>query len=427
MALWEGAQARYGELWTLRMASETWVMTSRPALIEELYKADPTALHAGEGNNVAVALHGRNALTQLDEGAHQAMRKILRPFFYGEHLERYPELMAGICEEEIAGWPMHEPIQLLPRLEEIAIRIILHVIFGLREGPRYDELYSRLRQLIAFGDNPVRMLRFFLAARGGKEPPKSFVERRDAVDQQIYQELDRARQDPELPERDDVLAMLLRARYDDGSTMTNSELRDQLMTLLLQGHQSTATALSWALERLIRNPETFERLRAEAATESDDYVDAVIKETLRMRPPLPETFRVVKQPYQLGGFELRPGIRIGILNYMVHQRPEFYPEPDRFRPERWFEEPAKSAMWIPFGGGGRYCIGRTFATTVMKVVLRTLALQTRLLPADAADERIKHRRVQFSPGRNATVVLTYRDPSVHADLSPMLVVHSPVS
>jgi cytochrome P450 len=406
------------------MASETWVMTSRPALIEELFKADPTVLHAGEGNNVAIALHGRKALTQLDEDAHQAQRKILRPFFYGERLERYPELMAGICEEEVASWPMREPIQLLPRFEEIAVRIILSVVYGLRAGPSYEELYTRIRQLIAYGDSNLRMMRFFLAARRGSEPPREFVERRDAVHQQIYRELDRARQDPNLEERDDVLAMLVRARYDDGSPMTDEELRDELIILLLQGHQSTATALSWALERLIRYPDAFERLRTEAVTDGDEYADAVIKETLRMRPPLPETFRLVKKPYRLGGYDIEPGLRIGILNYMVHQRPEFYPEPDRFRPERWFDEPAKSAMWIPFGGGQRYCIGRTFATTVMKVVLRTMAVQTRLLPAEVADEQIKHRRVQFSPGAGTMASLAYRDQSVHADLTPMFATHA---
>jgi cytochrome P450 family 135 len=410
----ERAKARFGDAWTLRLlGGERWVVLSRPDLIEQVFAADGTVLHGGEGNNIAASLLGPHSVLLLDEHEHTVQRKLLRPFFYGERLDRYPELMASICEEELAGWPLNQPFPLLPRLEAITVRIIMNVIYGLGRGTNQDELLKRVRNLIAFGDSNIRMIGFRLTALRGNAP-KQFVAVRDPVDEQIYLEIDRARRDPALPDRDDVLAMLLRARHEDGSPMSDRELRDELMTLTIQGHQSTATALAWALERLIRHPTAFERLRAEADTGSDEYLDVVIKETLRMRPPLPVTMRLVKQPYRLGEWDLEPGVRICVSTYQVHRRPELYPDPERYHPERFFEEPGASAMWIPFGGGERHCIGRSFATAVMKIVLRTLAVQARLRPADPADEEVKHRRVQFSPGKDAVAILTERRPAAPA-------------
>jgi cytochrome P450 len=415
------AKKRYGDLWSLKLARDQWVLVSRPDLIESIFKTDPKVLHGGEGNNIALSLLGPHSVLILDEDEHAAQRRLLRPFLYGERLDRYPELMATICEEHLRSWPMHEAFPLLAKLEAIAVNIIMNVVFGLREGPHHDELLARVRRLIAFGDSPLRMTAFFLsAARGTGKAPKDFLIRRRALDEQIYRELDRARQDPNLADRDDVLAMLLRARHEDASPMSDGELRDQLVTLLIQGHQSTATTLAWALERLMRHQDAFERLREEAQTPSDEYVDLVFRETLRLRPPLPVTMRLVKQPYRLDGYDLDPEVRIAILTYQVHRRPEFYPDPERFRPERFLEEPGKSAMWIPFGGGERHCIGRTFATMVVKIVLRTLAVQARLVPPDPADEAVKHRRVQFSPGKNAMTIVTHRDSTAHADLSPFM-------
>jgi cytochrome P450 len=408
LELEEAAKARYGDVWTLRLlGGEKWLMVSRPDLIEQVFKADGTVLHGGEGNNVASALLGPHSVLLIDEEEHTEQRRLLRPFFYGERLDRYPELMASICEDELNSWPLNQPFPLLPRLEAITVRIIMNVIYGLGRGTNQDELLRRLRNLIAFGDSPKRMIAFKLMALRG-QAPKDFIARRDPVDEQIYKEIERARNDPALPDRDDVLAMLLRARHEDGSPMSDRELRDELMTLTIQGHQSTATALAWALERLIRHPTAFERLRAEALAGSDEYLDVVFKETLRLRPPLPVTMRLVKQPYTIGEWTLEPGSRICISTYQVHHRPDLYPDPERYWPERFFEEPGASAMWIPFGGGERHCIGRSFATMVSKTVLRTLAVQARLKPADPADEEIKHRRVQFSPGKNAVAVLTER-------------------
>jgi cytochrome P450 len=405
----EDVKARYGDLWTLRLLhGVTWVMVSRPDLVEEVFKADPHVLHGGESNVIAKNLLGPKSVLILDGDEHSAQRKLLRPFFYGERLDRYPEIMATIAEQELASWPINEPFSLLPRFEQLTVRIIINVIFGMDEGPEQEELRRRIRNLLKFGDNNLRMIAFRLMALQGKAP-KAFVEVRDPLDNKIYEVIESARRDPRLDERDDVLATLIRARHEDGSPMTNDELRDELMTLLIQGHQSSATTLSWAMERLMRHPDAMERLREEAQAGQDEYLDAVFKETLRMRPPLPMAGRLVKEPFRLDQYDLDPGDRVAVLIYQVHRRPEFYPDPERFRPERFMEEPGASAMWIPFGGGPRHCIGRSFATTVVKIVLRTLATQARFKPVEPADEKVKHRRVLYSPGRGAMAILTERN------------------
>jgi cytochrome P450 len=190
--------------------------------------------------------------------------------------------------------------------------------------------------------------------------------------------------------------------------MTDRELRDTLATLLIQGHTSTGTALAWALERLMRHPDAFERLRAEGDTGSEDYLDAVVKETLRVRPPLPMVARRVHQSYRLGDYELETGTLIAPCAYLLHRREDLYPEPGRFRPERFLEQPAGTYTWIPFGGGERHCIGRSFATYEIKAVLRTLAAQARLAPAEQADEEIVRRGILFSPSHGARAVLKER-------------------
>jgi cytochrome P450 len=252
-----------------------------------------------------------------------------------------------------------------------------------------------------------------IANRVGKYP-KSFVRARDRVDEAIFAAVEQTRNDPRLDERDDVLAMLVQARHDDGSPMSDRELRDQLITLLLQGHQSTATALAWALERLMRHPDAFERLRAEAQTGGDEYLDAVVNETLRVRPPVGLVMRMVRRPFQLGEYEIEPGTLIAPCIYLIHRNERLWDEPERFRPERFLEQKPDRYAWIPFGSGERHCIGRSFATTEIKVVLRTIALRTRLAPAEETDEEIVRAGIMFSPSRGARAVLKERMPAAHA-------------
>jgi cytochrome P450 family 135 len=255
------------------------------------------------------------------------------------------------------------------------------------------------------------MTRLHLAHRRGKSLPKSFLEARDPLDRVVFEEIQRARNDPRLEERDDILAMLLQAKHEDGSPMTDQEIRDQMMTLLIQGHTSTATTLAWAFERLTRHPDVLERLRSELQSGSDEYLDAVFKEVLRVRPPIPITPRKVVQPYTLGGYEIEIGALIAPSVWMVHRREDVYPDPERFRPERFLEQPEGKYTWIPFGGSDRHCLGRSFATHEIKTVLRTIVLQARFAPAEGPDEAVTRRGILFSPKDSARAVLQERVPA----------------
>jgi cytochrome P450 len=347
-------------------------------------------------------------LLTLDEPEHQNVRKLLAPAFHSERVKRYPDMMARVCERELAGWPLHEPLPLLPRLQTVALNVILSVIFGAKGDARDEALRTRLANLLEWGANPLRVVWHQQKTLRGWKSPRSFRRLLAPADAVIFEEIDRARHDPRLEERDDVLATLVHAH---GEEMTDRELRDHLMTLTFLGHRSTAVALSWALERLTRHPEIVDRVRDEAQTGSEEYLDAVVKETLRVRSPFPFVLRAVKQPYRLGEYELPIETLIALNTYMLHRREDLYPEPDRFRPERFLEHPPGRYTWIPFGGGGRACIGAGFAMTEMKVVLRTILQQFRLAPAEQRDEEIRRLGVQFSPGSGARIVLEERYPT----------------
>jgi cytochrome P450 len=413
-ATMEEAHATYGDVWTLRLLAGTnFVFVSDPKLIEQVFTADDKVIHGGDANMIATALLGENSVLLLDEVPHMTQRKLLLPPFHGDRVQRYHDTMARICEEEIATWPIDEPMSLLPRMQTITLNVIMSAIFGVSGGERQDALRARIRAQLDWGDNPMRMGRLHLTHRRGKEPPKSFLAVRDPLDATIFEEIELARRDPRLEERDDILALLVQARHDDGSPMSDREIRDEMITLLIQGHTSTATALSWALERLMRHPEVFEKLRAEAQNSNGDgeYVDAVFKETLRVRPPLPMTARRVNQPFRLGEYDLEVGTLIAACIYLVHRREDLYPDPERFRPERFLEQKTGTYTWIPFGGGDRHCIGRSFATAEIKAVLTTLARNTRLEPAEQADETIRRRGILFSPSDGARAVLRERVPA----------------
>lgn len=415
----ESARERYGDVWMLRMSKAfgggaTFVLVSDPAVVKDVFNADPDVLRGGEANSmIGTALLGPNSVILLDGPEHMNQRKLLLPLFHGERIARYRGDMERIAEEELATWPVDEPMALLPRMQSITLHAIMSAVFGVTSGEPFEALRARIRDLEEFAGSELRMTMMHVANRLDKLP-RSFLRVRDPLDAQIYEEIKRAQQDPRLEERDDILAMLVQAKHEDGSPVTDRELRDQLVTLLMQGHMSTATALAWALERLMRHPEMLERLRAEAQTGSDDYVDAVMKETLRVRPPVAMAMRMVKEPYPAGEYEVQPGMLIAPCVYLLHRREDIYPEPDRFRPERFLEQKADSYSWIPFGGGDRHCIGRSFATMEIKVVLRALAARARLEPADPDEEKIGRAGIMFSPSRGVRAVLKERTPATGA-------------
>jgi cytochrome P450 len=406
------SEARFGPVWGLRLpGGQDWACVTDAELIDLVLHADPTHLHGGEGNEPAIPLQGKNSILVLDEAEHEEKRNLLRPLLQPERVERYEEWMAENCEDEVASWPLNAPFELLFAFERITLRNVIEVVFGARADATQRELVSRMRDLTRWGNNMrnLALQRVSFDYRG--RPQNSFIRVLSPVNDLIFGAIRQAQQDPNLEDRDDVLAVMTKARHEDGSPFSEQEIRDNVMTLFLQGHQTTATALAWALERLMRHPNTFARLREEVSSNGDAYLEAVVEETLRIRPPLPQVFRKVHgEPFQLGDFRIEPGVKISPIFYQAQRRPDIYPEPERFLPERFLEEPPPPKAWMPFGGGDRGCIGRTLAMREMKAVLRTVVQRTWLMPTEPADEAIKWRRTQFSPGNGARAVLPERRP-----------------
>jgi cytochrome P450 family 135 len=410
--LLETSRARYGDIWTLRlMGGEKLVFVSEPELLKSVFEADATVLHGGA--SVATALLGPQSLIIVSEGEHAGLRTLMQPLFHREQVQGYRGIMARICEEELTSWPLGKPMPLLPGMQTITLRVIMSVVFGVTGGERQEMLRTRIHELLEWA-TPWHMALHQARFMRGWSPAKSFLRFRASLDDMVFEEIDRTRHDPRLEEREDILAMLVQARYEDGTALTEAELRDQLMTLLIQGHHSTSNALAWALERLMRHPDVFERVRAEAETESEDYVGAVVNETLRLFPPLPVPMRRVNSPFRLGEYQLEPGTVIAVNLYVLHRRPDLWPDPNRFRPERFLEQPPAKYTWLPFGEGERSCIASRFAITEMREVLRKLARQARLAPAEQRDEDVVKLGLLLSPSRGAQAVLLERVPAAEA-------------
>jgi cytochrome P450 len=399
-------QDRYGDMFALRIAYEgTWVMLADPAAIKQVFTGDPKVFHAGEGNQILAPVLGKNSVLVLDEKPHMSQRKLLLPPFHGARMQGYEQTMSEIAEREIATWPTGTPYQLRPRMQAMTLEIILQTVFGVRGGERMGELRAALREFLDLTTNPQILLPLLLLgpSRVRKFPP--FRRRVDRVDALIYREIAERRGAADVEQRDDVLSMLIAARHEDGSPMRDEEMRDELLTLLVAGHETTATSLSWAIERLSRNPDKLERLRAEVFEGREEYLTATIQETLRLRPVISIVLRRLTEAVEIGGYELPAGISVAPSIYLVHRNPEIYPEPQRFLPERFLDNPPGTYTWIPFGGGVRRCLGASFAQFEMAVVLKELVKRHQIRPANPRPERVFRRAITETPRHNAEVVL----------------------
>jgi cytochrome P450 family 135 len=404
-AMLEDCRRRYGDMFTLRIAHEGfWVFLAHPDMVKQVFTGDPRVLHAGEANVVLLPMLGHHSLLLLDEAAHMSQRKLMLPSFHGERMRGYAQVMTEVAREEIDRWPLGEAHPVRPAMQRITLEVIMRTVFGVQDEARRRPLREALTAAIEWGSDPRRMA--LLASLGPQRVAEARMFRRvrDPADELIYQEIRRRREAPDLAEREDVLSLLLQARHEDGSPMTDEELRDELMTLLTAGHDTTASSLAWAVERLVRHPDKLERLR----DGDDEYLDAVCKETLRLRPILALVLRRLTEPMEIGGRVLPAGVNVAPCIYLVHRRPDVYPEPLAFRPERFLEQPAGTYTWIPFGGGVRRCLGASFALFEMRVVLRELVTRLALRPADPRPERITRRTITLVPDRGGTVVAERR-------------------
>jgi cytochrome P450 len=409
----ERARARYGRRFTVRLLfTPPFVFHSDPEHIREIFAAPPEVLHPGEGAKILENVVGSKSVILLDEDEHLEQRKLLLPAFHGERMQRLEGLMREVTERELDRWPVNEPVTLHPRLQGLTLEIILRAVFGLDPGRRLDELREILTEMLEFGAkwySVIPQVQREIPILGGGAWAR-FVALRDRADELMLELIDERRAAGE--ERDDVLAMLLAARHEDGSPMSQKELRDELMTMLVAGHETTASELAWAFERLAREPAVLRALVREMDDgEGDDYLTATVQETLRRRPVLPNAEpRLVKRPIEVGGWTYEPGVCLIASSYLVHHDPEIYPDPYAFRPERFLDESPGTYTWIPFGGGRRRCIGASFATLEMKIVLRAVLERHSIEAGRHGPELTRRRSITVSPRHGAPTVLRARHP-----------------
>jgi cytochrome P450 family 135 len=402
----ERCQKHFGDTFTIRVKhAGTWVILADPEDVKKVFTADHAVLGVGLANSILGPLLGPRSVMLLEEPEHVKRRKLMLPPFHGERMQGYSEMMADVTRRELAGWPVNEPFELWPRMQEITLEAIMRVVFGPVETDRLRRLRQLLRRLTNWMNDPRRLN--LLAAAG----PSRFAGASDyrdmmgPVEDAVLEEVRRRQLDPDCTDGTDIAAMLGEARYEDGSPMTEQDLRDELVTLLTDG--PTSSLLSWAFERILRHPDKLARLRAEIETGEDDaYLDAVVKETMRLCPAAPIVVRKLLEPMELGGYTIPAGTTVAPCVHLVHRREDLYPEPLRFRPERFLERPAGTYTWIPFGGGVRRCLAASYAQLLMKQVMSTVIGEVGLRPADPRSERPRKSAIAFVPHRHARVIAT---------------------
>jgi cytochrome P450 len=392
-------RARFGPVWTERLVGQPpFVDISDPALVKQVLTAGPEVLHPGEGARILEPIVGPSSVILLDEAPHLEQRRLMLPAFKGDRMAALRGVVEEVVRAELATWPRDVPAATHGRLQALTLDIILRAVFGLTSGPRLERLRALLTELMEIGSGPVGM--FPALQRGPRW--RRFLAVRAEADELLRAEVDERRAAG--GEGDDVLAMLLHATHEDGSPMSFPEIRDELVTALVAGHETTASQLAWALALLARHPAA-----AALALEGDAELDAVIHEVMRVRPVLIHAEpRLVKRPYELGGRTYEPGVVLAVNALNVHHDPAIYPDPFAFRPERFLERPPETYTFLPFGGGRRRCLGASFAMLEMRVVLRELLTTCTIEPTTAPLERARRRSITISPQRGAVVTLRAR-------------------
>jgi cytochrome P450 len=383
----------------------TMIYVSDPQLVKQIFAGDPSIFHAGEaGQTVIGPAVGPNSVLTLDDAPHLRQRKLLLPPFHGENVRRWGTTIREITERDMLTWPVGEPFELRARTQRITLEVILRAVFGVRGQERFDRALVLVDEF-ARRANWIVLFPFLRRDLGRHSPWSRFKAARAALDEFLYEEIALRRAQPDLTERDDVLSLLLQATDENGERMSDRELRDELVTVIGAGHETTATALAWAFERVLRTPRVLQRLR-ESLGEGDEYLDATIKETLRIRPVILDLARRMKQEIELGGYRVPAGSLLMPSIAAIHFREDLYPEPDEFRPERFLDANPESYTWLPFGGGVRRCVGAAFAPFEMRLIMRSILEHADLRPARMAPERPKVRNITIVPAHGCRVILS---------------------
>jgi cytochrome P450 len=402
---WERLRATFGDFGTGRFnAYGEVVWLSSPDDIREVLLADPTLVHAGEAVRFLEPILGSRSMLILDEQEHLRKRKLLLPAFHGDALAALEPIVQDAADSAVEQWPVGREFALMPHMKELSLEVILRTVFGLNEPTEFERVRAVIADLVSsfhlviWGSWRRRNL-------GAGSAWALFERRKSAADDAVHQMIASRRREPRISERPDVLSRMLSAQRENEEILSDIELRDDLMTLLIAGHETTSVALTWAIGLLARHPEVMERLRAERLAGGDSYLQAVIKECLRLRPIVPFTGRTLTAPMIVRGRRLPPGTKLWIPILLVHVLPERYPQPHAFRPERFLESSPDPYTWLPFGGGIRRCIGAGLANLEMKAVIGTVANSVRLQRITAPLERERANGVTLVPRRGGRIVV----------------------
>jgi cytochrome P450 len=414
------AQRRFGDVWQIRVPTraEAFVVTCHPDHLRSLLKADPAHARSLTGESPLRPILGPNSVLTSVGARHMRQRKLLLPAFHGEAVQRYVEMIADVARQEIDHWPVREPFALAPRMQAVTLEVIMRGVFGVgvaSVATRAERhMRQALRRMLAASMSPLYLLVELRNARH-LEPKGVLAAVMAMVDRHMYAVIAERRAAGDADQRGDVLSLLLAARDEQGEPLTDHELRDELMSLVLAGHETTANSLAWTFERLLRTPPAYARLRelvrgAQDRTEAPEYVEATIHEGMRNRPVIPMIARLAMRPWRFGDYTVPARTPVGVSIIALHHRPDVYPDPHAFEPQRFLDTKPGTYTWIPFGGGIRRCLGASLAMAEQRVVLEAIARRTDLVAPDPTPERPRMRNVTMIPRGGCLVTVAHRYP-----------------
>jgi cytochrome P450 family 135 len=419
MPFLERCHRRYGDIFTLRIRHYgDWVLLADPDDVKKVFTAG-SAVGVATANPLLGPLLGPRSVMLLEEPEHMTRRKLMLPSFHGRAVQADSEMMAQVARQEIARWPVGEPFALWPRMQDITLDVVMRAVFGpASETPRLQPLRERLRSLTTWMNEPRNLAMLAALGPGWVTRSKGYREAMGAVEAAVMEEVQRRKAEPEGGEPG-VVSMLVGAEYEDGSPMSDQDLRDELVTLLSDG--PTSSTLAWTFERLLRNPDKLELLRDDVLGGDGTYLDAVVKETLRLRPPVPVVVRTLLEPMTLGGYDLSAGTVVAPCIHLIHRDARWYDQPHRFLPERFVGKQPGTYTWIPFGGGVRRCLAASYAEMEMKRVLRIVLETTELRAVESTGERARKSAISFSPDQKGLVIAEPREtePAAPPALAPV--------
>jgi cytochrome P450 len=401
-------QRRYGDIIRMRMPlTLDYVYVADPDAVRTIFRGEPTVFHAGEANgSILEPILGPASVLVTDEAQHTRQRRLMSPPFHGSAVRGQTEIMAEIAAAEIDQWTVGTPFPVLPSMRRLTLEVILRTVIGAEKEDRLAHLREVLPPVVDIA--AIDLLAVGYPKLRDHWPWTRLRHKRARADEALHDEITATRADPNLDDRSDVLAMLVRATDEDGSVMDDAELRDQLITLLLAGHETTATGLSWTFERLTRHPAILQNAQQAAIDDDDEYLDNVVTESLRVRPVIADVARKLTADIELNGYRVPKGTVVAPAIVLIQTDERAYPDAKTFDPDRWYDRHTDPFTWLPFGGGNRRCLGAAFATTEMRVVLKETLRRVKLAPTHVKDERARIRHVTFVPHKGGVVTVTGR-------------------